>query len=151
SLEVVLQDGSSRAAPRGWGWADNGFDGPGAPIYFAKTGTHILRLQQREDGPSIDQIVISADTYSTVPPGSRRDDAVTLAATETLSAAAGSSTGTIVLWTADIAASATFGNWQRVNDTTAAGLAALRNPDLGASKVEPPLASPGTYFETTFS
>jgi hypothetical protein len=149
SLEVVLQDGSGGAVPRGWGWADNGWGAPGAPIYFATTGTHVLRIQQREDGPSVDQIVISGDTYATVPPGSRRDDTVTLAATETLSAAAVSSPGTIVLRTAD--ASRTFGNWQRITDTTAAGGAALRNPDLGASKVAPALANPGTYFELTFS
>src|SRR4051794_28537603 len=101
SLEVVLQDGSGGATPRGWGWSDNGWGAPGAPIYFASTGTHVLRIQQREGGASVDQVVISADTYFTVPPGSRRDDAAILPATDSLSAAAVSSAGTIVLRTAD--------------------------------------------------
>jgi hypothetical protein len=151
SLEVVLQDGSGGATPRGWGWADNGWGTLGAPIYFASTGTHVLRIQQREDGPSIDQVVISGDTYLNVPPGSSRDDAAILTATESIGAAAVLSAGTIVLRTADVSAARSFGNWQRISDATAAGGAALRNPDIGASKITPAMANPSTYFETTFN
>ena len=74
SAEVVLQDGPNGAADHGWGWADNGWGAPGANIYFATTGTHTVRVQQREDGAIVDQIVLSPGTYLTTAPGARRDD-----------------------------------------------------------------------------
>jgi len=151
SLAVSLQDGSGAPAPQGWGWSDNGWGTFGSPVYFGTTGTHILRIQQREDGASVDQIVISPDTYSTVSPGSTRDDRTILAATQSLSAAAILSAGTIVLRAADVSASRIFGDWHRVTDATADGGADLHNPDYGAAKISPALANPGTYFETTFS
>jgi hypothetical protein len=74
SAEVVLQDGSSGPADHGWGWSDNGWGAPGVNIYFATTGTHTVRVQQREDGAIVDQIVLSPNTYLTAAPGARRDD-----------------------------------------------------------------------------
>jgi hypothetical protein len=74
SAEVVLQDGSSGAADHGWGWSDNGWGVPGVNIYFASTGTHTIRVQQREDGAVVDQSVLSPGTYLTTAPGPRRDD-----------------------------------------------------------------------------
>jgi hypothetical protein len=81
SLEPVLQDGAGAPAPRGWGWTENGWGSNGPHVYFATTGSHTLRVQQREDGITIDQIVISPDAYLTAAPGARRDDATILAAT----------------------------------------------------------------------
>jgi hypothetical protein len=78
SAEVILQAGSSGAAPGGWGWADNSWDAPAALIYFATSGAQRLRIQQREDGAIVDQIVISPDAYLTTPPGPRRNDSTIL-------------------------------------------------------------------------
>jgi hypothetical protein len=61
----------------GWGWQDNQWGtagGLGADIYFATSGPHTIRIQPREDGLSIDQIVLSASRYRTVPPGSSKYD-----------------------------------------------------------------------------
>ena len=61
----------------GWGWEDNGW-GPGVlgpQIYFATSGTQIIRIQPREDGLAIDQIVLSPGTYLTKPPGPTKNDA----------------------------------------------------------------------------
>jgi len=69
-----LQDGSSGPADHGWGWSDNGWGAPGVKIYFATTGTHTIRIQQREDGAIVDQIVLSPGTYLTTAPGPRHDD-----------------------------------------------------------------------------
>ena len=66
---------------------DNGWGQPGALIYFAATGAHTLRIQQREDGPFVDQIVLSPDTYITNAPGPRFADSTILP--ETAAAAAG--------------------------------------------------------------
>ena len=71
SAELVLQPGSTGPAPVGWGWADNGWGAPGSNIFFETTGTHTLRFQVREDGVTVDQIVLSADTFLTTAPGPR--------------------------------------------------------------------------------
>jgi hypothetical protein len=64
----------------GWGWQDNGWGIGvlGANIYFQTTGTHTLRIQVREDGLSLDQIVLSPATYLNTPPGALRNDTTIL-------------------------------------------------------------------------
>ena len=61
SWEPVLQAGPSGVAPHAWGWTDNGWGSLGQNVYFANSGTHVVRVQQREDGAIIDQIVLSPD------------------------------------------------------------------------------------------
>ena len=41
----------------------------GPVIYFAKSGTQTIRISTREDGFSIDQIVLSPSAYLTTSPG----------------------------------------------------------------------------------
>jgi hypothetical protein len=79
SMEFVLQDGPSGAADHGWGWTENGWGSLVPHLYFSTTGQHVVRVQQREDGPTVDQIVLSPDTYLTSAPGPRRDDTTILA------------------------------------------------------------------------
>ena len=64
----------------GWGWQDNGFgvNTFGPLIRFAATGPQTIRIQVREDGFSIDQIVLSPDTFLSVSPGALRLDTVIL-------------------------------------------------------------------------
>jgi hypothetical protein len=64
----------------GWGWRDNayGLDALGPTIYFSESGTQRLRIQVREDGVGIDQVVLSAVKYLTVPPGATKADATIL-------------------------------------------------------------------------
>ena len=78
--EVIQQDGTSGSIS-GWGWADNGFGNFGPDIYFVTTGTHTLRVQQRTDGAIIDQIVLSPDTYTRIPPGTGKNDDTILGST----------------------------------------------------------------------
>ena len=69
STVVTLED-SNGAGVSGWGWQDNWSGaGPAPPIYFRTSGPQTIRLQQREDGISIDQIVLSAGTYLSTVPG----------------------------------------------------------------------------------
>ena len=82
SAEVVLQNGPTGGNDSGWGWADNGWGAPGIPVYFAATGTHTVRVQQREDGAIVDEIVLSPDTYLSSPPGPRQNDATILTAND---------------------------------------------------------------------
>jgi endonuclease/exonuclease/phosphatase family metal-dependent hydrolase len=79
SHAVVLEqcDGQGR---HGWGWSDNGWCSPGPTIRFATTGVHTIRVQRREDGVSVDQIVLSPSTYLTNAPGAAKDDTTRLPA-----------------------------------------------------------------------
>ena len=78
-MELILTDPSG--ALSGWGWTDNSGATFGADVYFAASGTHTIRVQQRADGAVIDQIVISPDRFIRVSPGLRRFDQTQLAST----------------------------------------------------------------------
>src|SRR5207237_9890989 len=67
ALGVVVEDGAGAGVSQ-WGWADSGYGTLGAPVYFNQDGEQTIRIQQREDGVRIDQIVISTDTYYAVAP-----------------------------------------------------------------------------------
>jgi hypothetical protein len=64
--------------PHAWGWQDNGTGkNPGVfadPVYFAITGWETIRIQTREDGLSIDQLVLSPALFLNAAPGMVVDD-----------------------------------------------------------------------------
>lgn len=64
----------------GWGWQDNGYGVGvlGPLVYFATSGTQTIRIQAREDGIGIDQIVLSPDTFLNTAPGSNKLDTTRL-------------------------------------------------------------------------
>jgi acid phosphatase len=64
----------------GWGWQDNGWGSGvlGPDLAFQNSGTHTIRIQVREDGLSIDQIVLSPSTYLNTSPGAIRNDTTIL-------------------------------------------------------------------------
>ncbi|MGE3508400.1 MAG: carbohydrate-binding protein [Vicinamibacterales bacterium] len=58
-----------------WGWQDGAYWlARPAPIRFRNAGTHTIRVQTREDGAQIDQIVLSPSAYLTSSPGGLRND-----------------------------------------------------------------------------
>ena len=71
----------------GWKWQDNGWGWGelGPVIYFATTGTQRMRVQTREDGMSIDRIILSPSQYLNSAPAetSSDSDSVTAASTST--------------------------------------------------------------------
>ena len=75
AAEMNLED-CSGCGIQGWGWQDNGWGAGvfGALLRFATTGSHTIRIQVREDGISIDQIVLSAQTYLNTAPGTLKND-----------------------------------------------------------------------------
>ena len=83
AIPFVLEE-CSGCALSGWGWNDNGYGAGvlGPLIYFEKSGPQTLRVQGREDGIYIDQIVLSAAKYLTTPPGAPRADATILPSTQ---------------------------------------------------------------------
>jgi hypothetical protein len=76
---IVLED-CSGCPMSGWGWADNGYGAGvlGPLVYFDTSGPQTLRVQAREDGITIDQIVLSAEKYLTKAPGAIRNDTTIL-------------------------------------------------------------------------
>lgn len=81
--DVNLED-CSGCGVAGWGWQDNGYgtDVLGGDIRFATTGLHTIRIQVREDGFGVDQIVLSAVSYFSSAPGLLKNDATILPPTE---------------------------------------------------------------------
>jgi hypothetical protein len=74
---------AARAGLNGWGWADTGYgvNAFGPEVYFATSGPRRVRIQVREDGLAIDQIVLSAAKYVTGSPGATKNDATMLSRT----------------------------------------------------------------------
>lgn len=79
AAEMNLED-CSGCGLQGWGWQDNGWGiGVLGPlIRFQSSGTHTVRIQVREDGLSIDQIVLSSQTFLNSAPGPLKNDATIL-------------------------------------------------------------------------
>ena len=128
-----------------WGWNDNLFGGLGPLVYFATSGPQTVRVQLREDGLSIDQVVLSPVTYLSNAPGWTKNDVVILSR----NSGTVSGPSNVVLWSAD--ASSIQGSWMRVGDSSAAGQIALQYPDFGGPKLTTALASPSHYFEMSFN
>jgi hypothetical protein len=114
-------------------------------VYFATTGPQRIRVQQREDGISIDQVVLSSALYLTNAPGLSKQDALILAQTVAPTPPARSE---ILVTTANVTTMA--GTWRTSADTSAAGGASVGTPDAGAGKVLAALAAPSDYVELTF-
>ena len=64
AVAMVIED-CSGCGVHGWGWQDNGYGlNLLGPVLYFQAGTQTMRIQGREDGISIDQIVLSPDRLS---------------------------------------------------------------------------------------
>jgi hypothetical protein len=157
SAEVNLEN-CGGCGLSGWGWQDNAYGNnvPGQLIYFEETGQQTLRVQVREDGLSIDQIVLSHTVFASTSPGTLKND------TTILEEADGSgtpppppppgpdpSTINVVLYAAE--APFRSGAWTLETDSTAAGSSRLRHANGNAAKLATALATPVNFFEMTFN
>jgi hypothetical protein len=148
ATSIILEE-CSACGVHGWGWSDNGYGTLGPVVRFASGGPHTLRIQSREDGLSIDQIVLSKAEFLNTAPGLAKDDTRVLRRTAAAAPPAGESctAGEVVLY----AATATQkSSWNAIADTTAAGGMRLFNPDAGAPKLSAPEATPTRYFDLQF-
>ncbi len=140
---VTLEDCTS-CGVSGWGWQDNGFNGLGADVTFTTTGPQTIRIQTREDGLAIDQVMLSPSRFLTTSPGALKRDATIYPETSPTPTAAD-----VMLYAAR--ASRVAGAWQVEADPSAAGGALIRHPNAGAAKVTAASSSPANYFELTFA
>jgi len=75
-LAINLEE-CSGCGESGWGWEDDGWGAVnrnGTTLRFEHGGPQEIWIQQREDGVSIDQIVLSAEKYLTTRPGTAKND-----------------------------------------------------------------------------
>jgi hypothetical protein len=143
---VNLEDASS-AGVLSWGWQDNGYGTGvlGSLLYFDGE-PQTIRIQTREDGLSIDQIVLSPIAYVTEAPGSLKQDSTILA--ETL---APPPTSYVEIVVRASSPATVAGGWRTLTDATAADGVALGHPEQGGAKLTTPLAAPVNYVELTFT
>jgi hypothetical protein len=139
----------SGCAMNGWGWQDNGYGAGvlGPVVYFAASGPQTLRVQRREDGLSIDQIVLSPAVYLTSSPGVTTGDTTIMAAT---SAAAPVVDAAEIVVTAS-AVTTVAGAWRVLADASASGGTAVGHPDAGGAKLPAAMAAPVNYVEFRFA
>jgi len=75
ALLVNLATDSTAASLNGWGWQNTAYwlSQP-TTVTFATAGPHTLRIQVREDGVQLDQIVLSPNRFRTAAPGAATND-----------------------------------------------------------------------------
>jgi hypothetical protein len=154
SATTVTIENCTSCGLSGWGWNDNGFSGFGPVVRFAASGPQRLRIQTREDGLSIDQVVLSAARYMSASPGNAKNDTTILRPSDGSGdgpppppPADSCTAGEIVLHAVD---ATVHGGWAKVADTTAASATRAVDANAGAPRVAAPLAAPTDYIELTF-
>jgi hypothetical protein len=151
ALLVNLED-CAGCGVAGWGWQDNAYwSHQSAVIRFPSTAPQTIRIQTREDGAMVDQIVLSPVTYFDRAPGAVRNDTTIL----TRTGSGGDSdppepaAGDVVLYARDV--SRLSGNWSRRPLASAAGGELLHSDDRGWSTTDAPYSAPYHYFEMPFT
>jgi hypothetical protein len=78
-LLVNLATDATAVSLHGWGWQNGAYWllQP-ATVTFAASGSHTMRIQVREDGVQLDQIVLSPGKFLTAPPGPLTNDSTIL-------------------------------------------------------------------------
>ena len=72
---MVNLERCSGCGTSGWGWQNTAYWlSQATTVSFASTGTHTIRVQIREDGVEVDQIVLSPATYMAKAPGTITND-----------------------------------------------------------------------------
>jgi PKD repeat protein len=141
---VVLED-CKGCGVSGWGWQDAApwITAPSI-VRFSSSAPQTIRVQSREDGVLVDQIVLSPATYMKEAPGAPSNDGTTLPVN-----AITLMPRNVVLRAADV--TVRHGTWSIQSDSTAAGGQRLASAERGAPTIKPALASPANYAQFTFA
>ncbi|HXE81270.1 MAG TPA: hypothetical protein VNK41_10995, partial [Vicinamibacterales bacterium] len=76
SLGILVNlENCSGCGVSGWGWQHRAWWTEPVDVYFESTGRSTMRIQTREDGVRIDQIVLSPSRFRTTAPGALKNDA----------------------------------------------------------------------------
>jgi hypothetical protein len=150
AVPVTLED-CLHCLVRGWGWQDGGWGlNHLGPTFYVDSADTTVRVQRRDDGISIDQIVFvpayegSPSPYVQAAPGYQKDD------TTILPVASPPGVDRDIVIYPGVDAARLHGAWRTVADVSAAGGARVWHPDAGAAKLSAPLESPVNYFDVNF-
>ena len=70
-----LATDSGASSLNNWGWQNTAYWlSQSTTVTFATSGIHTMRIQVREDGVQLDQIVLSSAHYVTAAPGALTND-----------------------------------------------------------------------------
>jgi hypothetical protein len=143
ALPVVLEN-CKGCGVSGWGWQDAApWIATPSIVRFASNAPQTVRVQTREDGVIIDEIVLSPATYLSEAPGAPSNDGTTLPGN-----VRALTPRTVALRAAD--ATAWKGTWTVQSDSTAAGGQRLASANNGAT-VNAALSSPANYAQFNFA
>ena len=145
SALIVSLEECSGCGVSGWGWSDSTWSTGDYPVIkFAAASRHTLRVQTREDGVEIDQIVLSPVTYFNAAPGALKNDATIVPKSSATQVAPPE----VVLYASE--AVRRSGNWTLQSDSTAALGKRNGSTDYGwlGQSVS---ATPSNFLEWTFS
>jgi hypothetical protein len=146
ALLVNLATDATAESLFGWGWQNGAYwISQPTTMRFAASGTHTMRIQVREDGVQLDQIVLSPVKFLNAPPGRVTNDSTIVQKPMP------ASPGNIVIYASDIAPTSRHGSWATASDPTAAAGVKLMTPDNGGSNLNNPLASPTDYADVMFN
>jgi hypothetical protein len=148
SALLVNLENCSGCGVSAWGWQDNAYwKSNQAIVRFATATQQTIRIQTREDGAQIDQIVLSPVNYFSKAPGALKNDSTIVSKSAPLDPP--STASDILLRSADVTRLA--GNWARQSSTTAAGGEKVASIDRGWSSTDVPIAAPANYLEMQFT
>jgi hypothetical protein len=119
-----------------WGWRNTTWwlDQQDTVVRFASSAPQRIRIQTREDGVEVDQVVLSPMTYFNEAPGSVTDDSVVVPITQ--SAAAGAPRLVVFTASADHDSAVTNYVLKVFSDAAASGSAPTASLDLGKPAVD---------------
>jgi len=126
AMAVTLED-CTGCGVSGWGWQDDAANSFAGPFMFTTSGVQTVRIQTREDGLAIDQIIIAGSKFLNVAPGAVKGDTNVYPATTTGGGGGGDTTAPDVMLTAPASG---------ITVTGSVSLIAAASDNVGVSKVE---------------
>jgi subtilisin family serine protease len=151
-LCVNLATDATASSLDAWGW-QNGCYWLSQPtrVTFTSSGTHTMRIQVREDGVQLDQIVLSPATYLTSAPGPAGGDHTSVPKPGGPPPPPPPPPSEIVVYASDLPASARHGTWTTAADAASPFSTKLVTSNNGVSNANAPLAAPADYIDVGFS
>jgi len=149
ALVINLLDSElKRDHSKGWGWEDSTIFGPdNGDVYFKNDGTHTIRVQSRQDGVSLDTILLNP--YEDIDQMLEAKDFEQINGLLTSGTIPGKYPDLAVLSAQNIDEQDMFGKWKRERDNSS--LFNYRLDDLPPKKWHmQPLIDPKDYFEAEF-
>ncbi len=144
SAQVVNLEACSGCGVSGWGWQDRAYWVSATPVRFEAAGPQTIRVQTRQDGVQVDQIVLSPVKFFSTAPGAPTNDGTVFPRTAATLAAKD-----VVLRADDSVVRS--GHWSIETSTTAADGRRLTTPDQGWSNKSAPYATPSNKVEIVFT